>query len=949
MADRTPEPTEVSETAPRRIGPYRIDGVIGRGGMGEVLAGFDEALQRPVAVKRVAGEADADARARFWREARSLAALGHPGIVTIFQVGETDDGALYIAMERVDGRPLSEWLGLPWPASEAVAVARQVADALGAAHAEGIVHRDVKPANLLLQRDGQVRVVDFGLARRSDDGVTASGTRVGTPAYMAPEQVEGGAATPASDGWAVGVVLYRLLAGTHPFTRETRGATALAIASGSRVPLGEIRPDLPAALVAVVDRCLSPERAARFEDGAALAEALDRCGVEVAAPAMVGAYAAEPSGVETSGAVSLPTAPRGPAGARGWPVAVVLVALIGATLWWASRGAVPDPPRPAGISQAQSPTLPGLDGEALAPLPARPVVAVLDFEGPDRRVAEIAADALRRDLGLDPNALVSMRWAALGFADPERLTREGRRAGHVDVTIRGVLRAGRAVAVLTDTRDQSVRAEVTVPADGPVKAARALAPQVMAALGGEFPANPPPLTSPDAYGAYLDFMKASKAGSYDGARSSIDFALRLDAGFAAAAVGHLSLLRAEGRHPDLVTAAKALLARSDVPDRDRSMAEAFLALGEKRPEDALRTLHGMATRYPYDTEVLHAMLVLRFHMHGTQDMPEAERLARRILAISPRDDGAASRLVRSLSFRGRVAEAEAAMRATGVPEDDVEMVEVWGEMHLWAQRYDRAMAAFRAALTRNPDDLYAEHMGFATRILAGECEEAAQLALARISRIEARGKDSNLGWTYSLAVQSILCQGRWETAAKLLDRWAANGSDGGQVLSLRPRVALASGAPAEAVMKLAEAALATGATAGNARPELLKTIARVAPDATRLKRWIDEAEAKALDLEASPGSRRAFQRAAKALKLRARLLTSPGEEVLEGYRKLMRPWAEVNAEWQLGDQVEALVLYAEALEHLGRDARAVWRSVATLGYPRLWMSDLWFVARARMK
>ncbi len=238
-------------------------------------------------------------------------------------------------------------------------------------------------------------------------------------------------------------------------------------------------------------------------------------------------------------------------------------------------------------------------------------------------------------------------------------------------------------------------------------------------------------------------------------------------------------------------------------------------------------------------------------------------------------------------------------------------------------------------------------MGFATRILAGDCEEAAVQALARIARVEVRGRDANLGWTYSLALQSILCQGRWEKARAFLERWERNGSAGGQIASLRPRIDLAEGKPAPYVVRRILEGLDAEGTTTHARTELLRVLARVGQDVKGLAPWIAEAKAGALDLDATPGARRAYLRAKRALELRAELLTAPSDAVLERYRRLLRPWAEVNAEWQLGDQVEALVLYAEALEHVGRDARRVWQKVAELGYPRLWMSDLWHLARER--
>ncbi len=934
----------------RRIGPYRIDGVLGRGGMGEVLAGYDEALRRPVAIKRVVGGSDGDARARFWREARALAALRHPGVVTIHQIDEDDEGELFIAMERIEGRPLRDFMEGPWPRAEALGLARQAAEALGAAHAAGLVHRDVKPSNLLLQPDGHLRVVDFGLARKHDEGITATGARIGTPAYMAPEQIEGDPSSPATDVFALGVVLYRLLAGAHPFARDTRAATTHAILAGAAQPLASLRPDLPKSLTSLVARCLSVDAKRRPADGAALAEALEACGQaagpgEIAAltgPTLTGSNLSAPS------LGSLPAQPR-----RLWPWALGGALLVlGAVAWWGLREAPPTKPQPAATGMTVDAPKMKLDPltDALPPLPPRPAIAVHPFEAEDAETGAVLADAIRRHLLVAPKAVVARQWQAEAFTDPARLTRKGRAPGHIDLLVRGRVAAEAVEVELVDTVRDVVRHRLKVPADpkAPVRAARAVSGALLEHLGAPAP-KPSALPRPEAWRAFLAFLEASKAGAYDRARSSIDWALKLDPSFAPAALGNLNMLRAERRDEDLKAAADALVAKAGLGARDRAMAEAWKAYAHADYPAALRALHGLVETWPYDTEAFHLILALRFHMPGVQDMVEAERVARRILEISPRDDGAASRLVRSLSFRGRVDEAERVMRATGVPETDPDMIEVWGELHLWAERYPLALARFQAALEANPDDLYAEHMGFATLILAGQCEEAAVRALARISRIEARGKNANLGWTYSLALQAIMCQGRWDTARALVERWAKKGSDGGQVVSLRPRIALASGLAPAVVAAQVVKALKAKATPTHARTELLRVLARVAQKPKTLKPWIEVAESGALDLAAAPGARRAWLRAKTALRLRKTLLEQPEAASAKAYAALTRPWSAINAEWMLGDQVEALVLRAEAFERIGQkaEARRLWGEVADLGYPRLWMSDLWYVATQR--
>ena len=256
---------------PTTIGHYRLDDRIGAGGMGEVYRAFDTRLNRPVAVKlmRDGRREHATVVQRFLREARAASALNHPNIVTIHEVGETPDGDHFIVQELIDGHTLRSVIEKQQPFTATIEIGRQVARALAAAHAAGIVHRDVKPENIMVRGDGYVKVLDFGLARVIDFQAaerstrvtldTEPGTLLGTTAYMSPEQARTAVAGPATDVFSLGVVLYEMTAGRRPFTGATSVGVLAAILSEQPIPLARLNPAIPAPFEALVDRMLAKE------------------------------------------------------------------------------------------------------------------------------------------------------------------------------------------------------------------------------------------------------------------------------------------------------------------------------------------------------------------------------------------------------------------------------------------------------------------------------------------------------------------------------------------------------------------------------------------------------------------------------------------------------------------------------------------------------------------
>jgi serine/threonine protein kinase len=263
-------------------GRYRLGEVIGRGGMADVYDGIDERLERAVAVKLLRSEMAVrdDIRIRFQAEARAAAGLSHPNAVAVFDTGE-HEGVPFLVMERLPGQTLADCINAgPLDPEWLCPAAAGVLGALAVAHAAGIVHRDVKPGNILITADGTAKIADFGIAKSLPSGdearadLTASGQVLGTPAYLAPERLEGAPATPQSDLWAFGVVLYEALAGRKPFDGPSPLAVARAVADGVHVPLGTVRPDLDPGLVATVERAMALDPADRFATADAMAAAL---------------------------------------------------------------------------------------------------------------------------------------------------------------------------------------------------------------------------------------------------------------------------------------------------------------------------------------------------------------------------------------------------------------------------------------------------------------------------------------------------------------------------------------------------------------------------------------------------------------------------------------------------------------------------------------------------
>ncbi len=386
-----------------RLGPYEIVAPLGAGGMGEVYRARDTRLDRDVALKTLREDiaADPDRRARFEREARTVAALSHPNIVALYEVGNAD-GVEYTVSELVDGAPLRALMQQgPMPARRVVELAAQFADGMAAAHAAGIVHRDLKPENVMVTRDGRVKILDFGLARKpapaagseATEYMTNPGVVLGTAAYMSPEQARGREADHRSDQFSFGLILYEMLSGKQPFARDSAVETMAAIVRDEPEPLeGRI----PAPLKWLVERCMEKDPASRFDSSRDLYQQLRTLRDHFSEAFTSAVQAVSP---EVAASAKRGTAPW------VWPVALVAGLAVGAAAAWLLH--------PAGVQLADYKYTP-FAVNARSPLwsPDGQMAAYAGDVGEDQDLFLRTLDSVTpRQLTHAPGAVIPLGWS----------------------------------------------------------------------------------------------------------------------------------------------------------------------------------------------------------------------------------------------------------------------------------------------------------------------------------------------------------------------------------------------------------------------------------------------------------------------------------------------------------------------------------------------------------
>ncbi len=709
-----------------RIARYEIRGQLGRGGMGVVYRAEDTRLQRPVALKFVPPEAPDDHRARLFNEAKAAGRIRHPNVCPVYDVDEVD-GQAFIALALLDGVPLSKKLAAgALDIATALQIAIQVASGLGAAHELGIIHRDIKPGNILIGAGNHAWILDFGLALHPESlRLTAPGETTGTPVYMSPEQVRGESLDGGTDVWSLGVVLFEMLTGTLPFRGSNHIAVMHGILNGEAPSVRTLRPDAPERLSAAVARALSRDRSKRWKSARAFGDELR---------AIAGETGVRPT---TTIAVAAPNSRRKNlwlAGAAG------ALALMAGGAWWYGVG-----PRPS---------------QSAVALPARGAakqIAVLPFQiasGGERvrAVADGLTELLTESFsgsgggGQPLIAVPSREIRRREITTPE----DARRVYGVDYAVAGVAEdSGSKVRFRLRALDSAAGTELGAvtfdydPAHAQRDRDRAVA-ELAKLLRRDAPAPVhPPAGGTDAFAAYLEgrgFLArfdAPNSGNVDKAMAAFARATDADPKFALAWAGH----------------AEACWRKSRVTG-DKEVAAQALASAER------------AVQLGPDLALTHAVLGTVYSSAGKQN--EAISELNRALEISPENADAARELARLYGSMGRRTEAEAQHLASirARPTDWYGYL-LLGLFSSAGEQYKQAEAAFRAAAEMAPGNEIALRNLGGLYMIQGRYPEAVEVLQRSLKNGQNARTYYALGATYYLMHRFAEAAAAAETAADL--------------------------------------------------------------------------------------------------------------------------------------------------------------------------------------
>ncbi len=700
----------------RTVSHYRITGKLGEGGMGVVYRAEDTDLGRTVALKFLSPELTRDpaAKERFRVEAQAASRLDHPNICTIYEIGETDDARLFISMACYDGDTLAHRLADgPLPPEEAVGIAADVAAGLAAAHARGMVHRDIKPGNVLVTGRGRAKILDFGLAKLGEPSdLTQAGVRLGTVAYMSPEQARGHEADGRADIWSLGVLLYELLTGRRPFRGETNESVLYAICNEPVPPPSTHSAGIPAELDAVVARCLEKTASRRYADADELREALEHV-------AGLLPERRDRSQLDTTPVPTIPSHSR-----RRRLLATVLLPVV--TLAVAAAVFVTLHPRGRGL----------ISGGRSAPLPERTIIAVLPFEGTDEAYARGFRDYVSERLQEMEQFTTEFRVIPAADIDSLKILRAESAAGIVgaNTTLAGSIEdVGDSVRIRLQLRaspsGDRIREWTVVEQPANVAALQDVPGRLAAeVLGAELPgrasrrAGAGGTTVPAAFVTYLKgtgTLNAADNADTAAASRAITLLRESTAADPAFALAHAALGRAVWRrcemHRDFrcgAAAESSLLRALDLDERcARAMVtEARLLVHAGLYDGAGAMLRDALEVDPLSVTARQALAELRVENGQTA---LAESAYRELVELRSEYWRAHDILGVFLSSQGRYDEAAGEFaRVTEIAPGNAYAYRNLGAMYYYLDRLDDAAETFEVAVELSPD--YSTYSNLAT-------------------------------------------------------------------------------------------------------------------------------------------------------------------------------------------------------------------------------------------
>jgi tetratricopeptide (TPR) repeat protein/TolB-like protein len=702
-----------------RIGwRYRVKSLLGIGGMGTVYRARDEELERDVALKLIRSDIAENPAAleRFKREIQLSSQVTHKNVLRVYDLGEAD-GIRFLTMQFVEGDDLSRVLKRDgrFSVPRLTKIFQQILEGLRAAHEQGVVHRDLKPQNIMLDAGDNVFVTDFGLAKSLEQaGLTHTGAVVGTPQYMSPEQVRGSRVDHRSDIYSAGVILYEMATGSLPFTGSTPYEVMVQRVQRAPTPAGDLNPDLPVYLRKILERCMAIDPSARYQSVGEVLRDLE--------------------------ASSFRTTLRFEVKRRRWIKPALLaaagLALAAAAVLWLGRGGTASP----GVREAAEPALPVL---AVVPLENRTGDADLDWYG--EGVARLVADSLAQSRHL--RVVSTDRTAALrkDNADRNALRKAAASVGIGYILTGDILPGpgGLTVSVrLSDTKDghelSAGRAEALSPktlvgtADRVALVAKkglGLPPaEGVDAYGADFVSR-----NPEAYESYLAGLKAVNEYRYPEARKSFEQALAKAPDYVMARYWLATVKAASGSTDEaLADIRRALDQGRNLPDREARYVRAAEAYFSRRYDDAARAYRDLIAKYPYEVE------------------------ARRLLAFVLLDQN-----------RPKEAAAEAQALGKIAPESHV----VWsiqGTAHLAMKDFNQAVLDFKRYVELEPGSANGHHL------LGDAYRSQGELDLAAPEYEKALRTDPSFHYaTVALATVDAL-RGRREEAVRRLATLAAD-------------------------------------------------------------------------------------------------------------------------------------------------------------------------------